>query len=80
MENRNKSWSESMNSFIRSFMSIGSSMSSNGMPLSKIDGRVGATTVELLAAPCSIGSCAVAAGSLSHGYSISKHASNKKLR
>jgi hypothetical protein len=46
-----------LNSFIHSFTSIGSSMSSNGMPLSKIYGRVGATTIEVLAAPCSTGSC-----------------------
>jgi hypothetical protein len=57
MENRNQCRNESLNCFIRSFTSIGSSMSSNGMPLSKIDGRVGATIVELLAAPCSTGSC-----------------------
>jgi hypothetical protein len=44
-------------SFIHSFTSIGSSISSTGMPFSKIDARIGAITVELLAASCSTGSC-----------------------
>jgi hypothetical protein len=62
MENRNKSWNESLNSFIHSSTIIGSSMSSNGTPLSKIDSCIRVTIIELPAAYCLSGSCCYGCG------------------